>query len=62
MQAQASGLASHVYDATGEARHLVYISICFDDNHHKSAYFRQIDQYLMDNPIPEIEVVFSASR
>lgn len=49
---------------TGEARHLVYIGICFDDwvGYYKGAYLRQIGQYLKDNPIPEIEVVFSASH
>ena len=54
----------HGYDPTGEARHLVYITICFDDwvGYYRGAYFSQIDQYLKDNPIPEIEVVFSASR
>ena len=54
----------HGYDPTGEARHLVYISICFDDwvGYYRGAYFRQIDQYLRDNPVPEIEVAFGRSR
>jgi|ERR1035441_5310122 hypothetical protein len=53
----------HADDATGEARHLVYIRIYFDDwvGYYKEDYLRQIDQYLRDNPISGIEIAFRAS-
>jgi hypothetical protein len=51
------------YDPMSEARHLAYISMCFDDwvGYCKEDYLRQIEQYLKDNPIPEIEIFFSAA-
>ena len=51
------------HDPTGVARHVVYISPCFDDffGECKEDYFRQIDQYLLDYPVT-IEVVIHNSR
>jgi hypothetical protein len=48
------------YDATGAARHFLYINPCFDDflAEYKKDYFRQIDQYLSDNPIPDVKLIF----
>jgi len=48
------------YDATGAARCFVYINPAFDDflAECKEDYFRQIDQYLSDNPIPEVKLIF----
>jgi hypothetical protein len=52
------------YDATGGARHYVYIIPCFDDilGECKEGYFRQIDQYLSDNPTPGIQLVFRNNK
>jgi hypothetical protein len=51
----------YLFDETGKARLVVYICIYFDAwaGYFKEAYFRQIDQYLKANPIPEIEVAFN---
>ena len=50
----------HAYDATSEVRYYVYINLCFDDilGECKGEYFRQIDQYLSDSPVPGIDLVF----
>jgi hypothetical protein len=50
------------YDPNSEARHLVYVRVCFDDwvGYYADDYFRQIDQHLRDNPVLGIEVVVSA--
>jgi hypothetical protein len=50
----------HAYDAMGTAQRYVYINLCFDDflAEYKDEYFRQIDQYLSDNPFPAVELVF----
>jgi hypothetical protein len=55
---------THRHDAAGNGRHLVYVNICFDDWAHyfTHAYLRQIEQYLKDNPVPEVEVVSTGSR
>jgi hypothetical protein len=52
------------YDATGEARHYVYIIPCFDDilAECKEGYFRQIDEYLSDNATPGIHLIFRNNR
>ena len=52
----------HAYDAMGKARHIVYVSIYFDDwgGRYSEEYRRQIDQYLKGNPIHGSEVAFSA--
>jgi len=49
----------HAHTAMGEARYYVYIIPCFDDfvGWCKEDYFRQIDQYLLANPISGIELV-----
>jgi hypothetical protein len=43
-----------------DARHIVYININFDDllAEYKGNYYKQIDQYLEDYPITDIEIVF----
>lgn len=43
-----------------EARRIAYIIINFDDflAEYKEEYFQQIDQYLSNNPVPGIEIVF----
>lgn len=48
------------YDAMGTAQQYVYINTCFDDflAQCKEEYFRQIDQYLSDYPIPAVKLVF----
>ncbi len=48
------------YDRSGAARHYVYINPNFDDflAQCKKDYFRQIDQYLSDNPIQEVNLIF----
>ncbi len=50
----------HAYDAMGTAQRYVYINPCFDDflAQCKEEYFRQIDQYLSDNPIPAVKLIF----
>lgn len=52
------------YDTTNEARYFAYVNLCFDDflGEFKREYFRQIDQYLSDNPIPGIAIVFHNDR
>ena len=49
----------HTYDPTGDARHLVYCNIKFDDwvGYYETYYWRQLDQHLSDHP-PGVEVVF----
>jgi hypothetical protein len=49
------------YDPEGNAQHLVYIKICFDDwaRYYEEEYLRQIDQYLLNHP-PRVKVVVSA--
>ena len=48
----------HSYDANGDAQHLVYIKICFDDwgGFYEEDYLRQIAQHLSEQP-PAIDVV-----
>lgn len=52
------------YAAGIEARGIVYIIINFDDfwGECKEDYFRQIDQYLCDNKVRGIEIVFHNQR
>ncbi len=47
-------------DPGKEAKRIAYIIINFDDflAEYKERYFQQIDQYLSNNPVPGIEVVF----
>ncbi len=46
------------YDPNGDAHHVVYIKICFDDwgGSYEDDYFRQINQHLLEHP-PEVKVV-----
>jgi len=48
------------YDPVGDARHLLYFNICFDDSfaEYKEEYFNQIDEHLRLNPFSGIELVF----
>jgi Protein of unknown function (DUF2442) len=48
------------YDPHGDAQHLVYINICFDDLFalYKEDYFQQIQRHLLEHP-PEIKVAVS---
>jgi Protein of unknown function (DUF2442) len=48
------------YDPHGDAQHLVYINICFDDLFalYKEDYFQQIQRHLLEHP-PGIKVVVS---
>jgi hypothetical protein len=48
-----------VYDASGSARHMVYVSPRFDDilAQCKEEYFRQIDDYLIEHAFDGIEIV-----
>jgi hypothetical protein len=48
------------YNASSATRHYVYINLCFDDflAQCKEDYFRQIDQYLSENPIPGAQLIF----
>ena len=49
-----------VYEDGAGVRRIAYVVICFDDllAEYKEHYYRQIDQYLTDNLLPGIEVVF----
>lgn len=48
------------YDSTGTAVRFIYINPCFDDflAQCKDAYFQQIDQYLSNDPISGIDLIF----
>jgi hypothetical protein len=48
------------YDPNGDAQHLAYINICFDDffSLYKDEYLRQIKEHLLEHP-PGIKVVVS---
>jgi hypothetical protein len=48
-----------VFDTLGSARHMVYVSPCFDDflGECKEEYFRQIDDHLVEHPFDGIEIV-----
>lgn len=48
------------YDSTGNAKHIVYIILNFDDfwGDHKEASAKQLDDYLSDHPEKGIELVF----
>lgn len=48
------------YEPKGEARHLVYINICFDDffGFYNESYLQQVKDHLLKNP-PGIRVVLS---
>ena len=47
-----------------KARRIAYIIVNFDDfwGEYKQEYFQQIDQYLSDNSIPGLEIVFHNQR
>ena len=42
------------YDPAGNAKHLVYINICFDDwvGYFTDAYLSQINEYIEASPVP----------
>jgi len=48
------------YDPNSDAKHLVYINICFDDffGLYKEDYLRQIKLHLLEHP-PQIKAVVS---
>lgn len=48
------------YNNSGLARRIVYFNLQFDDflAEFKKTYFRQIDEFLLPNPVPGIELVF----
>ena len=48
------------YDPAGEAKHIVYVIINFDDfwGDHKEVNVKQLDEYLCTNPFSGIELVF----
>jgi hypothetical protein len=50
------------YDPRGEARHIVYLSISFDEagGFNREDELRQVAQHLNDNPTPGIQVVYRA--
>ena len=50
----------HAHDPQGEARHIVYVSICFDEpgGFNREDELRQVQQYLDDRAPWGIEVVF----
>jgi len=52
------------YDQGSGARRIVYINPCFDDflGEMKVAYFQQIDEYFLENPVQGIELVFHNDR
>lgn len=47
------------FDPARSARHLVYVSPCFDDflGEHKEQYFSEIDQYLVAQSFEDVEIV-----
>jgi hypothetical protein len=47
------------WDTSGSARHMVYVSPCFDDflAECKEEYFRQIDDHLVAHPYHGVEIV-----
>ena len=47
------------YDPRDEAKHCVYICICFDDlvGHYEDEYLGQIDRHLTDNPDAKVNVI-----
>lgn len=47
------------YDPKNEARHFVYIILCFDDwvGSYKEDYFRQIEEFIVESQIQGIEVI-----
>ena len=52
------------YNADKETRHTAYIILNFDDfwGEYKEGYFQQIDQYLYENTVHGIEIVFHNQR
>jgi hypothetical protein len=48
------------YDPGGTAKHYIYLKVCFDESvgDCHEAYFKQIDEYLLANPVQGIELVF----
>jgi hypothetical protein len=50
----------YAYDSTSGVRHFVYLNVCFDDffGDYQEEYFQQINQHLLDNQIPGMELVF----
>jgi hypothetical protein len=50
----------YAYHSTSAARYFIYFNVCFDDffGDYQEEFFRQIDQYLLDNQIPGIELLF----
>jgi hypothetical protein len=52
------------YDPSHSARHIVYVSPCFDDflGEHKEQYFREIDQYLTGQAVEDVEIVMHNAR
>jgi len=55
-----AGSQMRSYDSNGGARYLVFFNIRFDDffGDYQVEYFEQIDQYLLDNPVRGIELIF----
>lgn len=51
----------HAYDPLGTARHIVYLSIDFDDGSggNREVELREVEQYFGDNP-PGVEYAYSA--
>jgi hypothetical protein len=49
----------HKYDPQNQAKHCVYLNLCFDDffGNYKEDYFQQIERYLRENFPPGTEVV-----
>lgn len=54
----------YAYDQCGTTARLVYINLRFDDflAQCKEDYFRQIDEYLSENPVTAVNLVFSNDR
>jgi hypothetical protein len=48
------------YDDSPGVRRMAYVLVNFDDflAEYKDRYYQQVDQYLSDSPVPEIEIVF----
>ena len=55
-----AGSQLRAYDPDWLARHYVYFNLCFDDflGEYKERYFRQIDEYLSDNLISDLDLIF----
>lgn len=52
------------YDGSTQVRRIAFLARNFDDffAEYKENYFKQIDEYLVAEPIPDIDIVFYNQR